>query len=323
VKTHALRRSRWTALAGVLLLGCGGGGDGDGGGAAAATGGHVAGGSVTNDVISLPVSIEGTAAQPFVLDTGSVLTRLDPGRYGTLRIEPGLSQVSTLDAGTLHLTNVDVVADSLCGAMMMCRGSEPAGLLGGAVLIGYRVTIDYRAGTVTFGDFTPPTTVGAGVSEPFALEGGGQGLIGDALVTLPSTRIVMDVDVEGRTMRMVLDTGSSSMILRPDVYDSLVGDGRPQSSVELHTVLGTRTAPITRLHSVSVAGLAQGEVEGVRAPLDIEALEREVGHPVEGLLGGAYLSRYLMTIDFPARVLTLRPYATGSVAQVNITVPSY
>jgi hypothetical protein len=190
------------------------------------------------------------------------------------------------------------------------------------VLLGYRVTIDYRASTVTFGDLTLPGGVGEPLSQSFDLEGGGPTVVGDTLVTVPATRVVLDVEVEGTTMRMVLDTGSSSMILRPDVYDALVADGRAQSSVELHTVLGTRTAPLTRLRSVSVAGLAQAEVEAVRAPLDIEALEREVGHPVEGLLGGAYLARYLTTIDFPDRILTLRPYTSGHVARLNITIPA-
>ena len=40
----------------------------------------------------------------------------------------------------------------------------------------------------------------------------------------------------------------------------------------------------------------------------MDLLAREVGHPVEGLVGGAYLERYLTTIDYPARQITLRPY---------------
>jgi hypothetical protein len=307
---------RLAALGFVLLLACGGGG-GDGtaanNGAAGMTG--TSGGEVNANVISVPVSIEGADPQPFVLDTGSILTRVDPTRFPTLTFEPGLEQVTTLDVGTLHLANVEVVAASLCGAMMMCRGSEPAGLLGGTALMDMRVTIDYRAELVTFGDFTPPTNVGPLVATAFALEGGGNGTIDDMPVTLPATRISLTVVVEGVTMQMVLDTGSSTMILRPDVYDTIVADGRPQASIDVATVLGVQSAPLTRLHTVTVAGATQGEVDAVRAPLDVESLEIEVGHHVDGLLGGAYLSGYVTTIDYPERTLTLRPYLATSTAQ--------
>jgi hypothetical protein len=304
-------------LAGVLLVGCGGGGGGgDTTGAASANGSSdIVGGAVSNAVISVPVSIDGATAQPFVVDTGSILTRLDPDRFPEARIAPGYARVSTLDVGTLHLTNIDVVGASLCGAMMMCRGSEPAGLLGGQVLIAYRVTIDYRAGMVTFGELAPPTGVGPPVTKGFSLEGGGDGEVNDMPISLPATRISLDVDVEGTTMRMVLDTGSSTMILRPDVYDDIVADGRPQSAIDVATVLGTQSAPLTRLHMVTVAGAAQAEVDALRAPLDVAALEVEVGHRVDGLLGGAFLSAYVTTIDYPNRALTLRPYIEPTTAQ--------
>jgi hypothetical protein len=303
---------RLTALAGVLLLACGGGGGGAGMTVASGGGGDMtatATGEVNSGVLSVPVSVARTTALPFVLDTGSVLTRLDPSRLPSLMLQPGLEQVSTLDVGTLHLDGVQVVAATLCGVMMMCRGSEPAGLLGGETLLDMRVSIDYRAATVTFGNLVPPANVGPPVTTAFSLEGGGQGAIDDhTTLTLPATRIVLPVTVEGTEMTMVLDTGSSTMILRPDVYDSIVADGRPQSSIDVATVLGVQTTPLTILQYVSVGGEIQGEVEAVRAPLDVGSLETEVGHRVDGLLGGAYLMGYVTTIDYPERALTLRPY---------------
>jgi hypothetical protein len=309
---------RLAALGLVLLLACGGGG-GDGGGTAQSTGGGgmtaTAGGEVNANVISVPVSIDGSPAQPFVLDTGSILTRLDPARFPTLSFQPGVEQAATLDVGTLRLTNVDVVAASLCGAMMMCRGTEPAGLLGASALLDMRFSVDYRAATVVFGELVPPANVGPPVTIAFALEGGGDGTIDDVPVTLPPTRIALPVMVEGVMMNMILDTGSSTMILRPDVYDTIVADGRPQASIDVATVLGVTSAPLTRLHTVTVAGATQGEVDAVRAPLDVESLEIEVGHRVDGLLGGAYLSGYVTTIDYPQRALTLRPYLEASTAR--------
>jgi hypothetical protein len=302
---------RWlAALAAVVVVACGGGG---GGTTAVMTTTDVVGGAVNNGVISVPVSVDGAPAQPFVVDTGSITTRLDPVRFASLGIQPGFERVATLDVGTLHLTNVDVVAASLCGAMMMCRGSEPAGLLGAQTLLPYRVTIDYRAALVSFGDVAPPAGVGPPVTAPFALEGGGDGTIDGTPVSLPATRISLPVVVEGMTMQMVLDTGSSTLILRPDVYDAIVTDGRPQSSIDVATVMGTVSAPLTRVQSVTVAGAAtQTDVDAVRAPLDVGALELEVGHRVDGLLGGAFLEAYVTTIDYPARMLTLQPYTESS-----------
>jgi hypothetical protein len=266
-------------------------------------------GTVTAGVISLPVSIDGTATQPFVLDTGSVLTRLDPNRFSGLGLTPGFGPISTLDVGgVVHLMDVDVYTAELCNDMNMCRGTEPAGLLGGKELVTYRFTIDYRAQSVTFGDFTPPADVAAPFEVTFALEGGGEGMIAGTRVSLPATRIVVQVDIEGTLMPMILDTGSSTMVLKPELFDALVADGREQTTIDLGTVAGTQQVALTRVHSVALAGETQTEVEAVRAPLDLGLIEAEVGHPVNGLLGGRYLENYVTTIDYPARLITLRAY---------------
>ena len=265
---------------------------------------------INNGVVSVPVSIDGAMTMPFVVDTGAVLTRLDPTRFGTLAITPGLTQVSTLDVGPVHLTDVDVIAASLCGVGMMCPDAGPAGLLGGAAMDELAVTIDYQRSAVTFGAFTAPAGARAPIMVPFALEGGGSATVGSAALTLPATRIAVDVDIEGMVVPMIVDTGSSTMVLEPGLYDSIVADGRAQSTANLATVTGTQSVPSTKLRAVTLAGAAQADVGAVRSPqgLDLGLLAREVGHPVDGLVGGAYLERYLTTIDYPARQITLRPY---------------
>jgi predicted aspartyl protease len=263
---------------------------------------------VSNGVVSVPVSIDGAMTMPFLIDTGAVLTRLDPTRFAALAITPGLAQVSTLDVGNVHLTEVEVVAASLCGVGMMCPAAGPAGLLGGAVMNQLAVTIDYRRSAVTFGAFTVPAGAGAPVTVPFALEGGGSATVGDAALTVPATRIAVDVNIEGMALPMIVDTGSSTMVIEPALYDKIVADGRSQSTADLATVTGTQSVPSTKLHTVTVAGAAQANVAAVRSPLDLSVLAREVGHPVKGLVGGAYLENYLTTIDYPARQITLRPY---------------
>jgi hypothetical protein len=288
----------------IVVVGCGG----DGSPASAPTNDQTIAATVSNGVVSVPVSIEGATTMPFLIDSGAVLTRLDPTRFGTLTIAPGLTQVSTLDVGNVHLTEVDVVAASLCGTGMMCPSAGPAGLLGGAVMDGFAVTIDYQRSAVTFGAFTAPASAHAPVMVPFDLQGGGTSTVGDVDVTLPATRIAVEANIEGMSVPMILDTGSSTMVLAPALYDALVADGRSQSKTNVATVSGTQSVPSTKLHDVSVGGATQSNVAAVRSPLDLGSLAREVGHPVQGLVGGAYLDNYLTTIDYPARQITLRPY---------------
>jgi len=193
---------------------------------------------------------------------------------------------------------------------MMCSATQPAGLLGGDVLIDFAVTIDYRAQTVGFDAASMVTGLGAPARTAFNLEGGGQVTIPGTTgtITVPPTRIAVSVTIEGVVHPMVLDTGSSQIVLRPDLYDSIVADGRSQDTTNVSTVSGTTTEPTTRLETVSVAGATQSNVAAVRSPLDLQLLSGEVGHPVDGLLGGSYLAHYLLTLDYPGRQLTLQAY---------------
>ena len=190
---------------------------------------------------------------------------------------------------------------------MMCPGGGAAGLLGGEVMDGFAVTIDYQRSAVTFGAFTPPSSARTPVMVPFDLRGAAA-RPSETAVTLPATRIAVDVSIEGMVVPMFVDTGSSTMVLEPALYDAIVADGRAQSTTNVVTVMGTESVPSTKLRTVSLAGAAQADVAAVRSPLDMTLLEREVGHPVQGLVGGAYLQNYLTTIDYPARQITLRPY---------------
>jgi hypothetical protein len=287
-------------LAGALLVGCGGESGSN-------VNEPVVKGAVQNGVIALPVSIEGSPTMPFVLDTGSPLTLVDPNKFPS--VETGFTQAATVDVGSVHLMNVEIVGKTPCG-LMMCPASEPAGLLGGDALIDFAITIDYAAAAVSFGAYTFPTNIAEPVTSPFKLQGGGQIVLPgmNGTVDLPATRIVLDVAIEGTVYPFVLDTGSSALVLAPDLYDSIVSDGRAQSSVSVSTVSGTRTEPSTRLSAVSISTATQTSVEAIRAPLDLGTLSREVGQTIEGLVGGGFLSHYVVTIDYPTQTLTLRAY---------------
>jgi predicted aspartyl protease len=255
----------------------------------------------------LPVSVDGTPAMQFILDTGAPLTLVDPTRFTNIGAQNGAGQVATLDVGSVHVENVEIVAASPCGAMT-CAGARAAGLLGGNVLIDFAVTIDYGQATAAFNSVAPTIAGTLPVIVPFALQGGGLSNVPGFTdpVTVPPTRIAVDVAIEGTVYPFVLDTGSSAVVLRPELYDSLVADGRPQSSIDVSTVSGTKNEPTTTLRTVALSTAAQSNIAAVRSPVDLDVLSREVGHTIQGLLGGSYLSRYLVTLDYPGRQLALR-----------------
>jgi hypothetical protein len=217
--------------------------------------------------------------------------------------------VSTLDVGdAVHEQDFAVVAASPCGPMV-CSSSQPAGLLGGSVLTMFVVTLDYQNGTVGFNAPAVPGGFGAPITTSFDLGGGG--LIGapsgSGTTMAQPTRIAIDVDIEGTTHPFMLDTGSSRVELAPALYDAIVADGRSQSTIQVSTVRGTSAEPATTLKEVALAGATQTNVGASRSPIDFGVLAAEIGHPIEGLLGGTYLERYLVSIDYANRQITLRP----------------
>src|SRR5262249_12311211 len=159
-------------------------------------------------------------------------------------IRVGAGQMTTLDVGGLHLTNVDVIGASPCG-VMMCSDGEPAGLLGGDVLIDFVVTIAYSPASRGFDVPAPPPPAGAApaTTTMFSLQGGGTVSVPGPTNTVgvPATRIALDVTIEGTSHPFVLDTGSSQIVLRPSLYDSIVADGRAQGTTNVSTVTGTTT----------------------------------------------------------------------------------
>src|SRR5437763_1560328 len=98
----------------------------------------------------------------------------------------------------------------------------------------------------------PATISNAVVTVPFDLEGGGSATVGETAVTLPATRIAVDVSIEGMVVPMFVDTGSSTMVLEPALYDAIVADGRPQSTTSVATIMGTENVPSTKLRDVSL-----------------------------------------------------------------------
>jgi aspartyl protease family protein len=108
---------------------------------------------------------------------------------------------------------------------------------------------------------------------------------------------VAKTEVNGVTVTMLVDTGASSVVLKPaDARLAGVDVDRLTYSVPVQTANGTAYAAAVRLKRLSVGGIA---VDG------IEALVAKPGTLGESLLGMTFLRR-LRSYEFSGEFLTLR-----------------
>ena len=70
---------------------------------------------------------------------------------------------------------------------------------------------------------------------------------------------------------------------------------------------------MTRAHTVTVAGRRDDAPVMTIGDKLIDSLQREIKHPVDGLLGGSYLREFLVTIDYPQGELRLQRYLPSVV----------
>jgi len=167
------------------------------------------------------------------------------------------------------------------------------------------LSLDYRDSQVTLGDASPPSGVDEVAAVDFALVGG------DGTAQWPDSRIVVDVDVEGTNLRMLVDTGAQVIVLSSTAKEEIVRDGREETPVELGGLVGESTGTFYGLGRVDLSGAEARNIGAVSAAsLDtgIEALSAEVGEDLHGILGASFLSQFHVVIDYPRRTLRFGEY---------------
>lgn len=103
--------------------------------------------------------------------------------------------------------------------------------------------------------------------------------------------------VNGSAMSLMVDTGASTVVLKPaDAAKAGIDVGRLSYSVAVNTANGTTYAAPVRLESISIGPIV------VR---NVEALIAKPGNLNESLLGMSFLRR-LRSFDFSGEFLTLR-----------------
>lgn len=113
--------------------------------------------------------------------------------------------------------------------------------------------------------------------------------------------IVLPALVNGKgPFHFILDTGASLTVLSTGVAGQL-GIGRSKRRATALGAGGSIDARLTRIRSFSVGNL---EVRNLHAAvMDLSDLRKSLSYPMDGIIGYNLLSRYRVTIDYPAKRL--------------------
>lgn len=268
------------------------------------------------DLLLVPTTVLGKT-RLFVLDTGSPGTiydsRLRPllgNRRGTARLPGlnGLGEIEIFDAPTAYLRRVEVdsnfrIACTDLSAMREWSGHEIEGIIGMALLRPFVIHLDFDSGKMALLDAAPKD---AGVAVPIKW-----------MTTLTPT---VEASIDGHGIeRFVIDTGMSGpylATLAPQLMEELQGKG---------AVDATGSTP-----SIDLSGKAANINMGRVSQMSIGGFDfkyvRITSHRLSqgNMLGLDFLSRFIVTLDFPNGVMYLKkskrfnsPY-TRQLAGLNL-----
>jgi aspartyl protease family protein len=163
--------------------------------------------------------------------------------------------------------------------------------LGAVLVAGYGFRDEFRQiGYRMFGDLMPP-----GEAQTVDRADGREQAV--RIRKRSDGHFVAKTEVNGVTVTMLVDTGASSVVLKPaDARLAGIDVDRLTYSVPVQTANGTAYAAAVRLKRLSVGGIT---VDG------IEALVAKPGTLGESLLGMTFLRR-LRSYEFSGEFLTLR-----------------
>jgi hypothetical protein len=259
------------------------------------------------DVYLVKTSADGSRPAWTILDTGAPFSLLNARAFDR-GVSAGSREVGALSLGGITLWRVPVLAVEGT-TTNLSEGLALGGILGYSAFRPLRLTFDPLTRTVGVGDVPLPQGVDvAGVSAPIVLRGGGTVSAGSTRFEYLPSRIVLDVEVEGRALRMLFDTGASSVLLTSDVFSPIIADGRPTVESDVSTTSGTGTATVARLRSMTVLGQTVTDIVAVSTSViapNLRAIEDELGEPIQGLIGHSFFREFVTVVDYPGARVSL------------------
>jgi len=277
---------------------------------------------ITSNKPFVQASIDGSAPQWFILDTGcrgnSMIARECAER---LHLERGAEEQAQVGAGsgaavglsqmsrpvTLHaLGDTITVAEPLVmtlGHVARIEGRRVDGLIGEDFLQRHVVELDYATNRITLRDpaaYKPPAKA---VIVPIDLESGWP--VAEGTITTPGGKPL--------PCRLIIDTGvrSTVTLFRPfSTANGLYGvPGALRDRVTGYGVGGASRGDVGRLETFTLGALSFSKPVAVfsRDTTGIFAMRE-----LDGIVGGELLKRHRVTFDYPHRRMVLEPVSGGS-----------
>jgi hypothetical protein len=268
---------------------------------------------VWTNLLLAQVSIDGVGPALAVVDTGSPIDLLSTDSFAGATLPRGSGTVASLSFAGLTFHDAPVVGAT--GPVVNSSDTTVplAGVVGFSLLSGFSVSLNYRDAQVVLGTAVVPSGVEpTGASTGFTLLGGGTGTGTEAF---PASRILVSATLEGSDHTLLVDTGSSDVILRQSAFDAIASDGRAQLQLTEGSVQGTSSPSAIRVQTMTAAGASLSGVMVAAGPASetlLDGIAKEIGEPVDGLVGGSFLRAFFVTVDYPNRSLRLQRYLTGA-----------
>jgi hypothetical protein len=260
--------------------------------------------------VHLPVSVNGNAPVPFILDTGAGTSSLDADYASTLGIlgegggkamgAAGSVQIKVAKDVALRIGEIDHRANRApllpLGPVSLRAGRPVSGVLGHDLLARFITEFDYAAPTVTFHDpatFQPPN---GAVAVPFEFEHG-----------LAIIRVPITFD-DGRTLqaKLMVDSGAAApLVLKKHFIEKNRIDTSRGISASIGLGVGGATKErIGRVARLDVAGVAFANPVTMFSESTAGAL---ADRSSDGILGAEILRRFRFITDYPHKRLWFVP----------------
>lgn len=257
----------------------------------------------------VPVSLNGTPAVPFVIDTGASIHLIDRdlaarAAVGSGRTVPltggGQATVQTQWVDGLTLATGAVTWDQQRAALAPLGYPERkhfAGLLGAPILMRYAVQFAFAEQRLRLFDpaaYTPPP---GAILVPFELQ-----------ENLPIVRVTIDAGTGPLDARLMVDTGASTTIdlNRPFVDAHRLVEAMPDAAAMNRPAALGGTAPF--LYGTARQATLAGQVFA-RPRLGLSRARSGSSARAErdGVIGTELLRRYVLTVDYRRGRLVLQP----------------
>jgi predicted aspartyl protease len=230
---------------------------------------------------------EGARPFPLILDTGASFSTLTPGLARELGVRVRSTKRSPYRRATRLGRDLQFQVDARRGDTVSQTGRE-FGLLGGNFLASYVVEIDFPRRRVRFLDpdrYRAPEQTAAPDETVLPVQ-------------LVSNRPILEVEIEGHPVSLLLDTGASYGVLIGGRVARAAGlESRAASGLSAAGVMGEIGVEFSEARSVRVGALEFRDVPVIVAPRGLY----QQGTANDSLIGFDLLSQLTLRIDYPRK----------------------